>query len=74
MSNANARRVPPAEPREYEPPTGDEPLDLVEQALVRMWVDIIAREIEEDLAALASQKTEASVDQLQPVQSARRRV
>jgi hypothetical protein len=59
--------------REYEPPTSDEPLDLVEEALVRMWVDIIAAEIEEELAALASPHTEASVDQQQPMQPARRR-
>jgi hypothetical protein len=34
----------------YVPPSGDEPLDLVEQALVRMWIDIIEQDIREELA------------------------
>jgi hypothetical protein len=34
----------------YVRPTGDAPLDAVEQALVRMWVDIIAARIRARLA------------------------
>jgi len=34
----------------YVPPTGDAPLDAVEQALVRMWIDIIAAELRAELA------------------------
>jgi hypothetical protein len=41
--------APPLSP--YTPPTGDEPLDAIEQALVRMWIDIIAAEIRDELAA-----------------------
>jgi hypothetical protein len=37
--------------REYEPPTGDEPLDAIEQAIVRILVPIIAAQIREELAA-----------------------
>ena len=40
MANDGAR------PR-YEPPTGDEPLDAIEEALVRMWVRIVVREMRE---------------------------
>jgi alkylation response protein AidB-like acyl-CoA dehydrogenase len=41
--------------REYVRPAGDEPLDAVQQALVRMWIDILAAELLEDLAAAAEQ-------------------
>ena len=37
--------------RDYEPPTGDAPLDAIEQELVRMWADIIEAKLREELAA-----------------------
>lgn len=39
---------------EYLPPTGDEPLDAIEQAIVRMWIRIIAAEIREEAAREAA--------------------
>jgi hypothetical protein len=44
----------------YVPPVGDEPLDAIEQVLVRMWIDIIAAEIRAELAA--EQRRDASND------------
>lgn len=41
----------------YVPPAGDEPLDAVEQALVRMWADIVVRSIRARLAAAAAAQT-----------------
>jgi hypothetical protein len=37
----------------YEPPTGDEPLDAIEQALVRALVAVILRERREEAAVHA---------------------
>jgi hypothetical protein len=40
---------PPLSP--YEPPRGDDPLDAIELAFVRMWIEIIAAEIRQELGA-----------------------
>lgn len=40
--------------RPYVPPTGDEPLDRVEQARVRVYVAIILRQMREEDAARTS--------------------
>jgi len=37
--------APPLPP--YVPPTGDDPLDAVEEALVQMWIDILVDRIRE---------------------------
>lgn len=36
---------------DYVPPTGDEPLDAVEEAIVNMWVKIVVRRLRAKLAA-----------------------
>lgn len=40
----------PTQGIEYSPPTGNEPLDARERALVRALVQIIARQIREEVA------------------------
>jgi hypothetical protein len=50
----------------YEPPTGDEPLDPIQQARVRMFVRIIAREIREEEAALAAKRPRNQNPRRQP--------
>jgi hypothetical protein len=46
--------MPSDHPRPYVPPGDDEPLDAIQEALVRLWVDIIAAEIREELAEEAA--------------------
>ena len=46
--------------RPYVPPTGDEPLDAIEQALAEMFIAILLEEIR------AEQRTEAEGDDHRP--------
>lgn len=47
--------------RHYVVPVGDEPLDDFEQAIVRMWIDILVAEFLDDAAAGAPCSTAADV-------------